>query len=112
MRGRPKKLPSEDLAVELRILEKRNPRWRDDAHCRALPYSVSDSLFFDIDTTDPMREVRRNFCNGCPVQLECRVYGDVNHPDYGAYGGYTATERRLQLRYKDQVPPYGAARAE
>ena len=112
MLGRPKKQPDSILEEQLRLEEKKHPRWRDGASCRALPFTVSDSLFFDVDTNDPLKEVRRTFCRACPVQRICRLYGDVKQPDYGAYGGYTAQERRVEIRYRGTEPPAEAINAE
>lgn len=87
--------------------------WEDQALCQWLPEDEKDDYFFNVDVEhDPRKIDRRIMCNACPVQQKCREKGDLISPTFGAWGGYTAAERRIQRRYRGKEITAAQVRAE
>lgn len=58
-----------------------------------------------VNGTDAVRghsvKVAKEFCNGCPVKVECLLYALENDEEFGIWGGATPDERRRIRKYYD-----------
>lgn len=63
--------------------------WVALARCAELPTEAVDAYFFGL--SEDLAYTRR-FCNGCPVQADCRDYARGNDI-HGIWGGETRAER-------------------
>jgi WhiB family redox-sensing transcriptional regulator len=69
-------------------IEEADIAWMNKAACSGMDIN----LFFPSDGVNLSREIKA-VCDGCPVKMNCYIYAEKNHLDYGAFGGMSARER-------------------
>lgn len=78
-------------------LGRAHPAWVVEAACRRL--SPAELAIFHPEHKDSPRAAAqraKRVCAPCPVRVRCRDFGDQVSPDFGIFGGLTATERRTR----------------
>jgi hypothetical protein len=79
--------------------------WHDDARCKDLPDKDSERIFFPSDeeseneagVNEALENVRRAFCNLCPVRGKCLNSATINK-DWGLWAGTTRRQRQAMAR--------------
>jgi WhiB family redox-sensing transcriptional regulator len=72
--------------------------WRESAACRQ---AADPELFFPIGTASiAVVETQRAkaICDRCPVRRPCLTFALATRQEFGIWGGYDETERRLLHR--------------
>ena len=69
--------------------------WMERAQCKR-----QGTKFFFPDTGG-LKTSHHQFCDPCPVRVECLDYAIDNQVNYGVWGGLTISEIRF-LQYKKQ----------
>jgi WhiB family redox-sensing transcriptional regulator len=72
--------------------------WRESAACRQ---AADPELFFPIGPAGiAVAEIQRAkaICDSCPVRRPCLTFALATHQEFGIWGGYDETERRLLHR--------------
>jgi WhiB family redox-sensing transcriptional regulator len=73
--------------------------WRERAKCK----DVDPSLFFPVGVTGEAElQIRRakEFCQTCPVSLDCLEFALRTNQEYGIWGGKDEEERRIIRRIR------------
>jgi WhiB family transcriptional regulator, redox-sensing transcriptional regulator len=84
--------------------------WRESAACRQ---GADPELFFPIGSAGiAITEIQRAkaICDSCPVRQSCLTFALTTHQEFGIWGGYDETERRLlhrQRRTRARQPSTG-----
>ena len=71
--------------------------WLEDAACKGM----DTNLFFPDKPSIKDRKRIAEICDACPVQSQCRDYGE--HERYGFWGG-VGTRTRIRERNTDEMP--------
>lgn len=68
------------------------PRWIEEGRCRG----VETSYWFadDEDVSDSTRRFAVEYCETCPVRLQCLSFAVLNNEKHGVWGGSTRRHRR------------------
>lgn len=73
-------------------------RWQDEARCGGQGFNFVP----DHETAAGLEAARAQFCNGCPVRVECLAYAVV-YLMPGYWGGTSTAERRLLSYPRNRV---------
>ena len=82
--------------------------WRESAACR---HADDPELFFPIGSAGiAVTEIQRAraICDSCPVRQPCLTFALATHQEFGIWGGYDETERRLLHRQQANPEPLPA----
>lgn len=75
------------------------PDWYREAACKD---TNSDLFTPAVETPKLLAEVKREFCDHCPVRERCLQFAIISG-DYGFWGGTTTTERRAMKRTRSRA---------
>lgn len=68
--------------------------WRLEAECRG---TADDPRWMSASTL-VARELRKEFCDQCPVYYECLMFAIDTNEQYGIWAGMTIRQRRVFAR--------------
>lgn len=68
--------------------------WLRQAKCNGLP----PSFFYCTDVGEIYRA--KQFCEDCPVKIDCLEHAIKNHEDWGVWGGCSERERKTIRRHR------------
>jgi WhiB family redox-sensing transcriptional regulator len=79
------------------VIAEDRPEWMDDAACRG----VDPDVFYPVTTTGVKRA--QQYCDGCPVRVDCLMFAINLGEEWGIWGGLTERDRRRIRRGRTRI---------